>query len=445
MDVQEILAKENEGKEKFATVVANIGTKLEQIETEYKTDRKDWMKTSEAKSYMDEQKKEIEELDAEHKKMKDEFKIQFTNQAKDIEELKEMFAKQNRPGMYSDKKEDQKTIDYLYTKALHYAGLSHGRRGDDILDKYDFTLDELKQYGDFTGISTKALNTYTMTRAGVLTMPPTIVMQILDVARVLPTTIRPYCRYFRFPTKEMEIALQTAHGVAAFTYETGTMTKDETATFGSKSIKLNTMFHYYDITHQMLDFGYPELLPQLEKDTGIAFAKRAGTAHLLGTNAGEPEGILMNTDITTVNLEETTSITTDDFLKKMYFTLPADFVPNAKWAMLRLTVWELSKMKGGDGHPLLTRLAEKPDFSLLGAQIIQAPDMPAVASAAKSVLFADFEELYAVYDFSGSNLRIQDPYSSKATGVVEFLTTLQTGGAVLNHQAGIIGVNSVTP
>jgi HK97 family phage major capsid protein len=194
----------------------------------------------------------------------------------------------------------------------------------------------------------------------------------------------------------------------------------------------------------MLDFGYPELLPQLEKDTGIAFAKRVGTAHLLGTNAGEPEGILMNTDITTVNLEETTSITTDDYLKKMYFTLPADFVPNAKWAMLRLTTWELSKMKGGDGHPLLTRLAEKPDFALLGAQIIQAPDMPAVASAAKSVLLADFEELYAVYDYSGASLRIQDPYSSKATGVVEFLTTIYTGGAVLNHQAGIIGVNSVT-
>ena len=194
----------------------------------------------------------------------------------------------------------------------------------------------------------------------------------------------------------------------------------------------------------MLKFGYPGLLGMLKKDQGKAFSKKLGTAHTTGTGAGEPEGVLTNSSISTVNLEETTSITTADYLSKGYFTLKEIYANNARWMMKRLTLWELAILKGGDGHPLLVQLRDKPDFLFMGAPITQSPDMPAVASAAKPIILADFQELYGTMDYSGTTIEITDPFTSKATGVVEYLTVMWFGGRVLIPEAAIIFVASVT-
>jgi HK97 family phage major capsid protein len=288
------------------------------------------------------------------------------------------------------------------------------------------------------------MTTHNLARAGVMTVPATIVTQTLDTAKLVITNIRPYARNFRIATKEMEISLMTSHGVVSAAYEGGTLSEDETAAFGSKVGHLHKYYHRFHLTHEMLKFGYAGLLPMLKKDQGKAFSKKLGTAHVSGTGAGEPEGVLTNGSIPTVNLEETTSITTGDWLSYGYHYLKEDYADQARWMMKRLTMWELSILKGSDGHPLIVQLRDKPDFLFMGAPIIQSPDMPAMASGAKPIMLADFNSLYGTIDWTGTTIKIEDPFSSKSEGIVEYLTVMWFGGFVLIPEAGVIFVASVT-
>lgn len=429
--------------------LAKIVTDTKSMVDRHEKDSKDWMKTAEAKEMMARISVDVEALDEKQSKEKEdrikaaaelgEYKETCT---KTIEELKKMYAAKHRPDANNEKNYDATEREDLFYKTLVYGGLDHGLMTEK--SNWELSREEINRYGDLVGADYKAMTTHNLARAGVMTVPATIVTETLDTAKQVLTNIRPYARNWRVATKEMEISLMTAHGVASAAYEEGTMSEDETAKFGSQSLHLHKYFHRYHLTHEMLKFGYPQLLPTLKTDSGVAFAKKLGTAHVIGTGAGEPEGVLVNSSIPTVNLEETTSITTGDYLSKGFYTLKETYADDARWLMKRLTLWELHILKGSDGHPLLVQLRDKPDFLFMGAPIIQSPDMPAVASAAKPIMLANFNELYGTIDFSGSTIKIQDPYTQKATGIVEYLTVMWFGGRVLIPEAGIIFVASIT-
>ncbi len=75
--------------------------------------------------------------------------------------------------------------------------------------------------------------------------------------------------------------------------------------------------------------------------------------------------------------------------------------------------------------------AGQPD-RLLGYPIVEAEDMPDIASNALSIAFGNFEVAYTIVDRTGQRV-LRDPYTSKPFVLFDF--TRRTGGAVVNTEA----------
>ena len=71
-------------------------------------------------------------------------------------------------------------------------------------------------------------------------------------------------------------------------------------------------------------------------------------------------------------------------------------------------------------------------MTLLEKPVILMDDMPAIASNALSVVYADFARTYTIADRVGISV-LRDPYTAK--GKIKYYTTKRTGGAVTNFDS----------
>jgi HK97 family phage major capsid protein len=70
--------------------------------------------------------------------------------------------------------------------------------------------------------------------------------------------------------------------------------------------------------------------------------------------------------------------------------------------------------------------------SLMGFPLVEAEDMPDIASDSMAVAFGDFRRGYLIVDRTGVRV-LRDPYSSKP--YVLFYTTKRVGGGVQDFDA----------
>ncbi len=122
-----------------------------------------------------------------------------------------------------------------------------------------------------------------------------------------------------------------------------------------------------------------------------------------------------------------------DILIDLVYALKAGYRQNASWVMNRRTQAALRKIKDKDGNylwqPPTTPGARA---MLMGFPVVEAEDMPDIASDATPIAFGDFQRGYLVVDRAGVRV-LRDPYSSKP--YVLFYTTKRVGGGIQNFEA----------
>ncbi len=122
-----------------------------------------------------------------------------------------------------------------------------------------------------------------------------------------------------------------------------------------------------------------------------------------------------------------------DRLINLVFALKSAYRENAVFMMKRSTLAEVRKLKDGDGNYLW-----QPDFqlkqggTLLGFDVVEAEDMPDIASGSLSVAFGDFKAGYQIVDRQGIRI-LRDSFTAKP--YVKFYTTKRVGGDVVNFEA----------
>jgi len=402
---------------------------------------------------LDNVREDFEKLKSDYGKVKaeldTELKAKVTGIEFTVEELKKMYARDHRPGMGGELDQKAANEDYrhLFYDAVRYQGLRHLNTVDGVLKKYAF--DDKKGdnwaryngYGNYGEMAQKAIVMSNLPRAGILATPATIMREILDMAKLQITNLRNYVRVERIDAMELEVPVITAHSVASRTSETGTRAKDATLKFGDRTIRMHEAYHYFDVSHQMLLASAWPLESLMMSEAARAFQKLFGTETILGTGVGEYMGILKHPDINSVNLEETTNITKGDYLKKLLVKeLKADYKTNAKWLMSSDSLWRISCIKGGDGHYLVRGMTEDQDFRLFAKEIIVSEDMPSADTINNyPVAIGDWYQAYMILDSTVGQVLIQDPYSLKTTGIVEFLQYAFSGGGVLIPEAYKVG------
>ena len=122
-----------------------------------------------------------------------------------------------------------------------------------------------------------------------------------------------------------------------------------------------------------------------------------------------------------------------DALISLVYSLKSAYRENAVFMMKRGTLAEARKLKDTDGNYLW-----QPDFqmkqggTLLGFNVLEAEDMPAIAANSLSVAFGDFNAGYQIVDRQGIRV-LRDSFTAKP--YVKFYTTKRVGGDVVNFEA----------
>ncbi len=362
--------------------------------------------------------------------------------------IEEMIKMKLRPDEVDAK--DKKEYAPLFNKQLKYYAYM-AQKQPQMAQKFIMTEDEMKSYSKIIGeeqkyqedfikqreMDRKAMATTHMPRAGFLVTPTQYMTEIIDQAILEISPMEQFARQVTLPSnvQSVEWPVQSAHGVANWTYEQGTKTEDETATGKSKSFTLKQCYALYKVTQSMLNFSTIDLSAFLRQEYARAMAYLIGGALIDGSGVGQPEGILTNSSIASVNQEETTAITKLDNIMKLYFDLKAPYRAGSRWCFNSLTAWHLSKVKDGESRYILVPPRETPVFTMFGAPVSISEDMPDIASAANPIIWGNWGEGYLVVNSALGTMEIVDIYTSKGTGIVEFVLNMWIDGGVLIPEA----------
>jgi HK97 family phage major capsid protein len=122
-----------------------------------------------------------------------------------------------------------------------------------------------------------------------------------------------------------------------------------------------------------------------------------------------------------------------DVLVDTIYALKAGYRQNANFVMNRKAQAAARKLKDGDGNYLWQAPATTDARAMLmGFPVVEAEDMPDIATGSLSIAFGDFRRGYLVVDRTGVNV-LRDPYSNKP--YVMFYTTKRVGGGVQDYDA----------
>lgn len=197
-------------------------------------------------------------------------------------------------------------------------------------------------------------------------------------------------------------------------------------------------------SQDLLDDSLINVADWLGGEVEYEFSRQEGIAFLSGDGTNKPNGLLTYVTgganaathpfgaITTTASGAVGAFTTDAIITLIY-ALPAIFQANAKFFSNRLSMAAMMKLKNGQGNYIW-----QPSFqagqpaTLMGAPIVDLPDMPAVATGNAAMLYGDMKRTYLVIDRMGTRV-LRDPYTNKP--FVQFYTTKRVGGGVQNPEA----------
>lgn len=184
----------------------------------------------------------------------------------------------------------------------------------------------------------------------------------------------------------------------------------------------------------------------LVEEVETAFAEQESHAFINGDGINKPTGFLTvpNVDEASWSWGNLGTVATgedggfansdsSDVLIDTIYALKSGYRQNANWVMNRKTQAVLRKLKDADGNYLWQAPASADMRArLMGFSVVEAEDMPDIASDETAIAFGDFRRGYLVVDRTGISV-LRDPYSSKP--YVLFYTTKRVGGGVQDFDA----------
>lgn len=201
-------------------------------------------------------------------------------------------------------------------------------------------------------------------------------------------------------------------------------------------------------TQSMLDDGFFNVESWLAEELAEEFGQQEGAAFINGDGVNKPKGFLDYSVATTDDSSRAfgtlqylatgvdgdfTASDPSDILVDLIYTLRPSYRAGAVFVMNTNMVADIRKFKDADGNYLWRpSLAEGVPATLMGYPVVEAEDMPDMASDSYSIAFGNFEKGYIITDRMGTRV-LRDPFSNKP--FVHFYTTKRVGGGVVNSEA----------
>jgi HK97 family phage major capsid protein len=227
-----------------------------------------------------------------------------------------------------------------------------------------------------------------------------------------------------------------------------TAARPETATPTLTELAFPTMELYAmpAATPSLLDDAVVDIDQWIAEEVRTAFAVQEGQAFVSGNGSNKPRGFIDYPKVANASWSwgnigfiatgvagAFPAANPADKLIDLAYAVKSGYRHNAHWVMNRATQSVIRKFKDADGNYLWQpslRAGEAP--TLLGHPVVEAEDMPNIATDSTSIAFGDFRRGYLIVDRLGIRV-LRDPYSAKP--YVLFYTTKRVGGGVQDFEA----------
>lgn len=215
--------------------------------------------------------------------------------------------------------------------------------------------------------------------------------------------------------------------------ETEERPKTEPA-YGQAALDVHEMAAYIDVSNWMLEDSAIDLALELASDFAEEFGRLEGVAFTNGDGNKKPTGVLADEAIKAIANGHAANLSPEALIGLMY-GLPATYRNRGSWMLNATTLATIRTLKDGDG-----RFLWQPSFqagqpeTILGRPVVEAVDMPDIASGKTPILYGDFSIGYRIADRVGLSI-LRDPYTVATEGLVRFHGRRRVGGGVVRPDA----------
>lgn len=250
-------------------------------------------------------------------------------------------------------------------------------------------------------------------------------------------------------TDRLEGFNDLGEGTAGWVGETAPRPATATAQIGKWEIPVHEMYAFPQATQKVLDDSMFDIEAWLAEKASDKFIRTENAAFLTGDGNLKPRGLLTYPTATTADATRAwgtfqhiatgtsasfgTGTNGSDKIIELVYGVKAGYRANANFLMSRSSVAGVRKLKDGQGNYLWApSLQSLSGGVLLGFNIVEAEDMPAIAADTLSIAFGDFREAYQIVDRVGIRV-LRDALTNKP--YVGFYTTKRVGGDALHFEA----------
>ena len=344
--------------------------------------------------------------------------------------------------------EQKHAIDELMLAAARPTlGGEYKAAPDDRLRERKAAFDRYVRKGDaagFAALELKSLSAGSDADGGYVV--PLETEQTIDRVLSKASPIRAIAAVRQIGSNVYRKPIASVGAASGWVAETATPTTTNAPTLSAIDFPAMELYAMPAATQTLLDDAQVDIEQWLASEVQIVFAEQESTAFVTGDGSNKPKGFLSYTKVADASWAWdkigyvlsggdgafAASAPTDALLDLVYAPKQG-YRANAHWVMNRKTEAAMRKLTDEAGNYIWqpgTRAGEA--ASIFGYPVMEAEDMPDIASASYSIAFGDFARGYLIVDRVGIRT-LRDPYSSKP--YVLFYTTKRVGGGVQNFEA----------
>lgn len=197
--------------------------------------------------------------------------------------------------------------------------------------------------------------------------------------------------------EELQIPKTTAHSSSAGIVAEADAIPENDPTFGQVSLGAYKYGFLLQLSRELIEDTGVDLLGYIARQAGRAVGNGVGAHLVTGTGTSQPQGVVTGSTLGVTSATAVSGRPSYDNLVDLLYSVIAPYRASRSccWLMRDATVGEIRKIKDADGNPIWQpgMQANEPDL-LFGKRIVTDPNVAAVATSAKSIVFGDFSTYF---------------------------------------------------
>lgn len=276
------------------------------------------------------------------------------------------------------------------------------------------------------------------TTGGFLSLPEMEAEIDKDIIEI--SQIRAHARISRIGGRSLLIPRRTGTFAADWIAEGVSQAETEGLTYGQEELHTHPLRALVKISLENLEDPLFDLEAELRSEFAEQFALAEGTAFVLGTGVGRPQGYTQDALNSVTRVEASTSLAlkADDIIT-LFYSIKSMYLNNAIFVMNRALIEQVRKLKDVDEQYLWQPgLNGAQQSTLMGKPIVEVPDMVSATTpfVANDIIigFGDFRRAYRIVDRITMSI-LRDPFSQSASTLVQFVARKRVGGQIVRAEA----------